>query len=86
MNINEFEDAVWAKENIRIVIRSRSNAQVQDYRYSNAAQDTWRIGQLLEKRITPKIGNREVVVLQGNGEEPHGKVILRTLRASYKST
>lgn len=85
MNVREFEDAVWAIEGVRIVIRSRSNTEIDDYDYQRGAQDTWRISQLLENRIAPKIGSREVVALQGDGEQPHGRVILRTLRASYQS-
>jgi hypothetical protein len=84
MNVIEFEDAVWAKEGVRIVIRSRSSAEVENYDYQRGAQDTLRVSQLLESRIQPKIGNRELVVLQGDGEQPHGRVILRTLRASYQ--
>ena len=84
MKVTEFEDAVWATEGVRVVIRSRSDAEVQDYDYQRGAQDTWRVSQLLENRIQPKIGKREVVVLQGDGEQPHGRVILRTLRGSYQ--
>jgi len=84
MNVREFEDAVWAVERVRIVIRSRANSVVDDYDYERASQDTWRGNQLLGNRIIPKVGNRDVVVLQGDGEQPHGRVILRTLRASYK--
>jgi hypothetical protein len=43
MNIGEFKDAVWVKEGVRIVIRSRSNTQVAEYDYKRGAQDTWRI-------------------------------------------
>jgi hypothetical protein len=85
MNVAEFEDAVWAVEGVRIVIRAAPNTAVGDYDYQRGAQDTWRIGQLLENRIVPKLNGYEVTVLQGDGEQPHGRVILRTLRASYHS-
>lgn len=85
MNVTEFEDAVWAIEGVRIVVRSRIGSEVDDYDYQRGAQDTWRVSQLLENRIQPRIGTREVVVLQGDGEQPHGRVILRTLRSSYQS-
>lgn len=83
MKISEFEDAVWATEGIRIVVRSPEAKTVNDYEYKKAAQETWRVGQWLDNRVRPKLGNREVVVVQGDGEQPHGRVILRTLRGSY---
>jgi hypothetical protein len=85
VNVNEFEDAIWATEGVRVIVRARSNTEVEDYSYKRGAQDSWRVSQLVENRIQPKVGNREVIVLQGDGEQPHGRVILRTLRASYHS-
>ncbi len=83
MNVRELEDAVWATEEIRIVIRANVNTQVGDYNYNKAAKQAWRIRQLIENRIQPLVDDEEVVVIQGDGELPHGGVILRTLRASY---
>jgi hypothetical protein len=83
MTIEEFEAAVWETEKIRIVIRSRTTSHVVDYDYQNAAQETWRISQWLANRVQPKVGQRKVVVLGGDGEMPHGRTVLRTLRNSY---
>ncbi|MCK9194328.1 MAG: hypothetical protein M0P19_10700 [Nevskia sp.] len=83
MQVSEFEYAVWAVEGIRITVRAPSNMAIGTYNYQNAANEGWRITQLLENRILPNVNGHEVVVLQGDGEEPHGRVILRTLRASY---
>ena len=41
MRVWEFEDTVWAKEGIRIVIRASARTEVQDYDYTNAATETW---------------------------------------------
>jgi len=84
MNVRDFEDKVWEKEGIRVVVRAPSADNVQDYKYNNSGQGGWRITQLLEKRIQPKVGEYEVMVIEGNGEEPHGRTILRTLRDSYR--
>lgn len=84
MTVQEFEDAVWRVEGIRVVVRAHRSAQVGDYKYTRGAQETWRVPQLIENRIQPKVGKREIVVMQGDGEQPHGRVILRTVRASYK--
>ena len=83
MTVRELEDKVWDQDRIRIVIREHSSAQMSPYRYSNAAQENWRITQFLRNRVHPLIESREVVVLAGNGEVPHGRTLLRTLRESY---
>ncbi len=83
--VGEFEEAVWAKERIRIVIRTAANRVVKKYNYERAAPDTWSISRLLEKRIQRCESDLEVIVIQGNGEQPRGNVVLRTLRASYRS-
>jgi hypothetical protein len=84
MNVQDLETKVWEIESIRIVVRAGINENVGNYNYRNAAQDTWRVTQLLDNRIKPKIGGYEVIVIEGNGEEPHGRTILRTLRNSYR--
>jgi len=83
MKVCEFEDKVWEIEGIRIVIRAPSEKEVLDYDYQNAAQGNWRIAQLLEGRIQPNLEDMEIIVLQGDGEQPHGRAILRTIRQSY---
>ncbi len=85
MNVKEFEDAVWATEGIRIVIRAGANGAFENYKYERAAPDSWSISRLLEKRIQQHASDLEVIVIQGNGEQPRGNVVLRTLRASYRS-
>ena len=84
MNIREFEDKVWELEAVRIVVRSPSADGVNDYSYKNKAKEQWRITQLLQNRVAPKIGQCEVIVIGGDGEEPHGATLLRTLRKSYE--
>ena len=83
MKIWEFEEKVWEVEGIRIVVRAPSEEEVSDYDYKKSAQDSWRVTQFLKNRIQPKLGEREVIILQGDGEQPHGRVILRTIKKSY---
>lgn len=86
MKASDFEEKVWAVEGIRIVLRTDPNTEVKDYDKKNAADASLRITELLEKRITPCIGgNIQIAVIQGDGEEPHGRVILRTIRNGYKT-
>ncbi|MDR0458257.1 MAG: hypothetical protein LBH10_04410 [Burkholderiaceae bacterium] len=83
MKVREFEEKVWAIEGVRIVLRVDQNTEVGDYPYERAADETWRITELMEKRILKNSGEISWVVIQGDGEQPHGAVILRTIRRSY---
>ena len=85
MKASEFEEKVWAVEGVRIVLRTDPNTEVADYNYKKAADESWRITELIEKRVSKHIDGIPHVVLQGDGEEPHGKVILRTVRKGYKA-
>jgi hypothetical protein len=83
MIVIDFEEKVWEAEGIRIVVRAPVNTVVGDYDCQNAAQETWRVTQWLDSRVYPKLNGHEVTAIQGDGEEPHGRVFLRTLRQSY---
>ena len=65
------------------MVRADEGAEVEEYDYANAANKNWRIGQLLENRVAPLLNGEQVVVIQGDGERPHGNAILQTIRASY---
>lgn len=85
MKVSEFEEKVWELDAIRILIRASSDTEVEGYARQKAAQENWRITQFIKSRIQPKIGDLEVIVLQGDGEQPHGSVKLRSIRNSYHS-
>jgi hypothetical protein len=85
MTVQELEDKVWEQDSIRVVVRAPAGAQVGDYTYQNAAQANWRITEFLEKRLAPVLGTHEVVVLMGDGEQPHGRTLLSSIRDSYRA-
>lgn len=85
MKAAEFEEKVWAIEGIRIVLRTDPKKEVGDYNYKKSADESWRVTELGEKRIEKCIGDIPYVIIQGDGEEPNGKVILRTIRGAYKA-
>lgn len=82
---SDFEEKVWAVEGVRVILRTDPNTLVKDYGYKNSADETWRVTELIEKRIEKCVGDTSIVIVQGDGEEPHGRVILRTLKNGYKS-
>jgi hypothetical protein len=83
MTVQELENKVWEQDGIRIIVRDRSNAKVKEYKHKNAAQEKWSIIKFLSNRINPLVRDKEVVVLYGNGEMPHGGTLLKTIRQSY---
>lgn len=87
MTASEFEDEVWAVENIRIVIRTDDSDQdVGDYDYTNAANARWRVSKWLERRVKRKLNeDHNLVLVDGSGEKPHRGTLLRTIRRSYDS-
>jgi len=84
VTVEDFEEKVWEIDRIRIVVRAPAKDQVDDYNWQNSAAETQRVTEWLETRIVPKIGAREVIVIGGDGEEPHGRTLLRTLRDGYR--
>jgi len=85
MNVQELEDKVWEQDGVRIVIRAAAATNVvKPYDLKNAAQASWRVTEFIEKRIKPCVGTLEVIAIEGNGEEPHGRTLLNSLRKSYK--
>ena len=85
MTVEKLEDKVWMQDNVRIVVRCNSDTKVRDYPHKNAAQANWNVTRFIEKRITPLLNGQEVVVLMGDGEQPHGRTLLSSLRDSYKN-
>ena len=81
--IGAFEEAVWDVEGIRVVVRDGANSEVHAYDYQKAANKEWRVSELLDKRVARFLDGREVAMVAGNGQRPHGGTLLRTVRESY---
>lgn len=83
MKASEFEDKVWEVEGIRIVLRCPEDQVVTPYDYTNAASQTTSITSWLNGRVLPKLNGIPCEVIAGNGEQPHGRSLTRTVKASY---
>ncbi|MHB8968226.1 MAG: hypothetical protein ACYC57_08200 [Thermoleophilia bacterium] len=84
MKVQELEDKVWAQDGVRIVVRAPADAKLGSYNFKNAAQATWSVTKFLKARINPILKGHEVSVIMGDGEEPHGRTLLSSIRDSYK--
>ena len=85
MTVKEFEEAVWQLESIRLVIREASGAEVDDYDYERAARSDHSVTEWLRNRIHTRLEGREVTVVNGYGEVPHGRTRLDNLRETYEA-
>ncbi|MFQ2214321.1 hypothetical protein [Aeromonas dhakensis] len=83
MTVEELEEAIWEIEGIRVIIRAPEGQVVDDYGYQNAAYQTWNVKKFLDDRVRPCVPGYEVMVIQGNGEEPHNRTLLRNVRPTY---
>ena len=83
MTVWEFEETVWVREGIRIVIRADRNEEVEDYHYERAAEENRTLAVFRDTRIQPKVGDRGVEVIDGSGQRVHGARRLRSIRNSY---
>jgi|TARA_R100000501_G_scaffold2927_2_gene6802 hypothetical protein len=81
--IEEFEQKIWELEGIRVIVRGAENTQVQSYNYKNAVSGGWSTTKWLSSRVLPKLDGNEVIVIQGNGEEPNGRTLVRNVKDSY---
>ena len=80
----KFEQKVFEKEGVRILIRVGSEVAVQKFDYDRSAKGTTTLNDWLYTRIYPLTGKHEVVVVNGRGEiDPHGGTHMATLRDSY---
>ena len=84
MTIQELEEKVWTQDGIRIVVRGPGSTKIGDYTHKNGAQASWTINMFIKKRLEPILNGFEVTCIMGDGEQPFGGTILRSIRPSYK--
>lgn len=84
MNVGDFEDAVWAVDGIRVVIRAARVTEVDDFDWANAAPEGQRLTVYVGNRIRTRIGDHDYCVIDGRGSEPHGRTLIRNVRQSYR--
>lgn len=65
------------------MVRETVDVQVDDYDFGRAANRTWSIVEWLRNRVEPRLPGSEIVVLDGQGEQPNRRTRLDTLRESY---
>ena len=84
VTVSEFEQRVIELEEIVIRIRASRYDKVENYDYQRQAAENTSVSDWLLTRILPKVGGKGVSVLNGDLQEPHGRTLLKPLRASYE--
>jgi len=83
MSVAEFEEAVLALEEVRVVVRAPLGSKVKPFTYERKSAGSTSVSDWLEKRIKPLLGGFECVVVKGDGVKPHGRTQMDRVRASY---
>ncbi len=83
VSVSELEQKIFELEEVRVVIRKKREGQVANYDYKRKASATTSVTDLIETRIKPLIGDADVVVVNGQGLQPHGRTKVETVRNSY---
>ena len=85
MNIRQFEEVLWNRDGVRVVIRAPTWANIpQPPAQTNAADKGMSITEYVRARVKAHIGDYEVIVIDGNGQEVHGRTRVARVRASYQ--
>ena len=84
MRVSEFEQAVFDTEDVVIRIRAPLAKEVDDYEYERQASGATSVTNWLETRSLPKLRENQVSSVDRNGQTPHGRTKLETLRSTYE--
>lgn len=80
----QFEQKVLDLEEIVLVIRAPSDAQVDNYDYERKATGSITLSKWIDSRLKSKIGDMEFQIIGGEYTQPHGLTKLATLRKGYE--
>ena len=83
VSVLELEQKIFELEELRVVIRQKRETQVPKYDYKRKASISTSVTDLIETRIKPLVGDADVVVVNGQGLQPHGRTKVETVRNSY---
>lgn len=84
VSASELERQIFQLEEIKVVIRCPRSQILPEYPYQRKAAANTSVTEWLESRIKPIIGNFEVDIIKGDGNSPHGRTSLETVRRSYQ--
>lgn len=85
MNVEEFEDAIWEIDGVRVAVRAEREREIEEsYNYKRALEGEKTVKDLRRLRIEPCLGGIQYEILDGDFEPTNGRMKLKTLRDSYE--
>jgi hypothetical protein len=85
ITIEDFENKVFAKEGIRIVLRGPKDTPIEDYNWTRKDHGKNSLSDWANRRLRPitdKIG-LSFVAINGRGQEASGNTLMKNIRNSY---
>lgn len=81
---SELEKKIYELEEVRVIIRANKNMEFEDYDYSRKAASNTSISEWLNTRVRPLLDEDvQVDVIDGSGNNPHGRTNIENVRISY---
>lgn len=81
----DLERQIFELEEIKVVVRGKKDTQFDPYNYSRKAAVNTSITEWYNTRLKPILGNDyDAEIVDGNGNNPHGRTNIETVRNSYK--
>ncbi len=84
MRVDEFENAVWEVEGIRIAVRAPRGSKGKKYAFKKGNPSKHTVQKWLDGRVSERLGDHEVVVINGAGQIVPGQTLMETVRDSYE--
>ena len=84
VSTTELERQIFEKEEIKVVIRATREETFPSYPYQRKMSQNATVTEWMDSRLKPLLGNTEFEIVRGDGNSPHGRSKMETVRNSYK--
>lgn len=84
ITVRALEEKIFALEDVVITVRAPSGMMVNDYEYERKAAGNMSVTDWIDGRVKPLLPGVEVVIINGDYTNPHGRTKLSTLRDGYE--
>lgn len=84
ISATDLERQIFEKEEIRVVIRVRKNEEFEEYAYDRKAASNTSMTDWYNNRLKPILGDKyDADIIDGYGNNPHGRTKFEKVRNSY---
>lgn len=84
ISATDLERQIFEKEEIKVVIRAKKNTEFEEYNFDRKASINTSITDWYNTRLKPILGeNYDADIIDGFGNNPHGRTKIENVRNSY---